>query len=487
MQDILKIFCYDITSFLFGGYNMRKVVLRMNEENKYLIIKKLVETNGNKKRAAVKLGCTLRTVNRLILKYKNEGRSGFVHGNRGRIPSVAIPLDLKNKIIRLYIDEYADSNFTQFCEIVQEDLNISISDTTLNKWLREEHIISPKARKKTKKLLKKLLKSQLENASSKKAQNEIKETLAVIDDKEAHPRRPRCKYMGEMIQMDASSYEWISGQIWHLHLAVDDATGEVVGAYFDYQETLKGYYNVFYQILLNYGIPAMFYTDRRTVFEYKRKNNAFDDEDTFTQFSYACHNLGVEIKTTSVAQAKGRIERMNQTFQSRLPIELRRAHITDIESANEFLKSYLKKFNDRFALRLNTTKSVFETQPSIEKINCTLAILSPRKIDAGHSIRFHNRIYIPANENGTPIYLKNGTDCMVIESFDGNLYVNILDRIYIMQEIPEHSLYSTDFDVVAKEKKPCSKYIPPMEHPWKRASYLNYLAKQKHRISGANV
>lgn len=290
-----------------------------------------------------------------------------------------------------------------------------------------------------------------------------------------------------MIQMDASSYEWISGQIWHLHLAVDDATGEVVGAYFDYQETLKGYYNVFYQILLNYGIPAMFYTDRRTVFEYKRKNNAFDDEDTFTQFSYACHNLGVDIKTTSVAQAKGRIERLNQTFQSRLPVELRRAHITDIESANEFLKSYLKKFNDRFALHLNTTKSVFETQPSIEKINCTLAILSPRKIDAGHSIRFHNRIYVPANENGTPVYLKNGTDCMVIESFDGNLYVNILDRIYIMQEIPEHSLYSIEFDAAIREKKPGRKYIPPMEHPWKRASYLNYLAKQKHRNSGANV
>ncbi|MFR1450123.1 MAG: hypothetical protein ACLSSU_09310 [Beduini sp.] len=71
----------------------------------------------------------------------------------------------------------------------------------------------------------------------------------------------------------------------------------------------------------------MFYTDRRTIFEYKRKNNAFDDEDTFTQFSYACHNLGVDIKTTSIAQAKGGIERMNQTFQSRLPIELRRVDV----------------------------------------------------------------------------------------------------------------------------------------------------------------
>lgn len=26
-----------------------------------------------------------------------------------------------------------------------------------------------------------------------------------------------------------------------------------------------------------------------------------------------------------------------------------------------------------------------------------------------------------------------------------------------------------------------------MEHPWKHASYLNYLAKQKHLNSGANV
>ena len=59
----------------------------------------------------------------------------------------------------------------------------------------------------------------------------------------------------------------------------------------------------------------MFYTDRRTVFEYKRKDKPSDAEDTFTQFSYACHNLGIEIKTTSVPQAKGRVERLNQTLQ----------------------------------------------------------------------------------------------------------------------------------------------------------------------------
>ncbi len=65
---------------------------------------------------------------------------------------------------------------------------------------------------------------------------------------------------------------------------------------FDVQETLEGHYNVFHQILTDCGIPGMFQTDRRTVSEYKRKNNAFDDEDTFTQFSYACHQLDVEKK-----------------------------------------------------------------------------------------------------------------------------------------------------------------------------------------------
>lgn len=472
---------------MIGGYTMRKVELNMNEQHKYEIIKKLVDTNGNKKRAAIQLNCTVRTVNRLILKYKNDGKASFIHGNRGRLPSTTIPLDIKNKIIKLYIDDYIDTNFTHFCEIVEEDLHISISDTTLNKWLRDENVTSPKARKSTRHSLKLSLKSQLDNTNSKILQNDLKEAIAIIDDKDAHPRRSRCKYMGEMIQMDASSFEWIKGHIWQLHLAVDDATGEVVGAFFDTQETLKGYYNVFYQILTNYGIPAMFYTDRRTVFEYKRKNNAFDDDDTFTQFSYACHNLGVDIKTTSVAQAKGRIERMNQTFQSRLPVELRRAHITDIESANEFLKSYLKKFNDKFALHLNTTKSVFETQPSFEKINHTLAVLSPRKIDSGHSIRFKNKLYLPVTENGTKVYLKKGTTAMVIESFDGKLYVNVLDQIHIMQEIPLHEQVSKEFDDVEKEKKTKKYYIPPMEHPWKHASYLNYVAKQKHRMNGANV
>lgn len=48
---------------------MRKVELTMSEDFKYTTIKKLVESNGNKKAVARKHHCTIRTINRLIMKY----------------------------------------------------------------------------------------------------------------------------------------------------------------------------------------------------------------------------------------------------------------------------------------------------------------------------------------------------------------------------------------------------------------------------------
>lgn len=77
----------------------------------------------------------------------------------------------------------------------------------------------------------------------------------------------------QMIQMDASLHHWFGNVKSQLHIAIDDCTGQIVGAFFDSQETLNGYYHVFYQILTTYGIPAMFYTDRRTVLEYKKKHS----------------------------------------------------------------------------------------------------------------------------------------------------------------------------------------------------------------------
>jgi hypothetical protein len=256
-----------------------------------------------------------------------------------------------------------------------------------------------------------------------------------------------------MIQMDASEYVWFGNVKAHLHIAVDDATGTLVGAWFDPQETLNGYYHVLHQILNQYGIPYQFFTDNRTVFEYKQKNDSNVEKDTFTQFGYAYKQLGIDIRTSSVPQSKGRVERMNGTLQSRLPIELRLNGISSIEEANEFQKSYLKKFNKRFALPIDNIKSVFETQPDTEKINLTLAVLSSRKIDNGSCLKYHNNYYLPVGCSGLAVHHRKGTSAMVIKAFD-------LAKLLC---------------------EPKKKYIPPMSHPWKQASFERYMKKQAHR------
>lgn len=95
---------------------MKKVELRMKEEIKYLTIKKLIETNGNKKRAAIKLNCSVRSIDRMIAGYKAKGKEFFIHGNRGRVPVKALPVELKDEIEQLYLSKYYDCNYTVFTE-----------------------------------------------------------------------------------------------------------------------------------------------------------------------------------------------------------------------------------------------------------------------------------------------------------------------------------------------------------------------------------
>ena len=453
----------------------------MNEHMKYKVIKNLVDKNGNKKRAAIQLQCSIRTVNRLINKYKSYGKAAFVHGNRNRKPSTTFSKETRLFITSLYKKEYPDANYKFFCEILLEDHGISISSTTLNNWLREEFIISPQARRKTKNNLKMLIHEKLNHSTSKAQSNLLIQSLDTIDASLAHPRRERCKYIGEMLQMDASEFFWLPDVKWHLHVAVDDASGAIHGAYFDYQETLNGYYNVLYQILSDYGIPYSFLTDKRTIFEYKRKNKPMDEDDTFTQFSYACFQLGIELNTTSVAQAKGRVERLNQTLQSRLPIELRRAHITTIEQANEFLTHYIKKYNSQFALCVNSSKSVYEKQPEKERINRILSVISERIIDNGHCAKYKKDYYIPADSNGIKSYFVPKTKCLMIEAFDGTLYMSIGEQVFLAQKVMKHQSVSKFFDNEVEKKKEKKKYIPPMSHPWRRQNFIDFRNKQMHR------
>ena len=106
---------------------MRKVELRMNEKEKYEVIKELVDHNGNKNRAAKKLGISRRQIDRLIIKYKEKGKSAFVHGNRNKKPVSTLDKSISEDIILLYKNKYQDWNFQHFKEFLEHNENIKVS------------------------------------------------------------------------------------------------------------------------------------------------------------------------------------------------------------------------------------------------------------------------------------------------------------------------------------------------------------------------
>lgn len=413
---------------------MKGLQLTMKEKDKYKTIAKVHNKKISIKRAAIILGLSERRVRDLLLIYKNDGLSGFSHKSKNKTPVNKAPSELSNTIIALYENKYYGFNFTHFNEKLEELENIKVSYGFLYKTLSEAGFTSPKANKKIKK--------------NKK-----------------HPSRERKKCFGELVQMDASIHLWFGNTKYTLHAAIDDSTGTLLGAYFDKQETLYGYYNVFYQILTKYGIPMCFYTDKRTIFEYKKKSQDIQN-DTFTQFQTACNFLGTDIITTSVPQAKGRIERLFNTLQDRLISEMRLKGIKSVEEANKFLQEYIHIFNNKFALQIDYTTSMMEIAPKLEEINVYLSIFTKRKVNNGCTVSISNKQYFPVL-NDDKVYLYPKTDVIILKAFNSDIYILHDNKFYNTIEFIKDSNPVKE-ETIVKERK---VYRPPATHPWKAASY----------------
>ena len=147
---------------------MRKVLLNMKEQKKYEVIKKLCEVNGNKQRAAITLGVSIRTINRLIAQYKTNGKQSFSHKNKGRKPKTTIDETIKSRVIELYNQDFYDTNLVHFSELLKEHHQICISAETIRLWLLELNIPSVKAHRQTRRQVVQKLKALKQQVSTKK-------------------------------------------------------------------------------------------------------------------------------------------------------------------------------------------------------------------------------------------------------------------------------------------------------------------------------
>ena len=340
--------------------NNRKVeylMLKQKDLKRATLIEACIKGQCTVKQVATALGLSERRVKQIKKEVKENGVKSIQHGNRGRKPKNTISDETRKRILELRSSyEYEISNFKHFQELLKERENIDISYSALYNILRNAGIKSPKRHRKTK----------------------------------LHHRRKRKECEGMMLQADGTPFDWFGDERkYSLHGFIDDATGKITGLYMCKNECLLGYLEVLRQTLENYGIPVSLYPDKYSVFFPPKKVNDHitieeqlnGREKGITQFGRIVEELGIEMFPASSPQAKGRIERLWETLQSRLTTEFRINNIKTIDEANIFLISYIEKYNSKFAIEASSKKSVFLKLPKRYNLDELLCVRFERSID----------------------------------------------------------------------------------------------------------
>ena len=436
------------------------------EELKYTTIERIINNKITIKEAMYILNQSRRNINRLINKYKDEGKNGFIHKNKGKENKNKKSNKTINELENLYLKEYYDYNFTAFYDEISEKYDISYD--VMLKAFKKDDIISPLSTKKTIKLYNENINKTIkENKIENQEKIELYKSRIIEAEKaHTHIRRSSNLYaFGQEIQMDACFKLWFGEITSALHLAVDKGTKKVLFGWLEYEEITRGYFVLLYNIIINYGIPLKIKTDNRNSF-----SNGKNKVDT-TQFGSICNELGISLVTTSIATSKSNVERENGTFKNRLIAELRHERITDIDSANEYLNNiFIPKMNAKFSYKIN--KNVMkENNYSDLELNLIISEKYERLIDNASSIKYKNKYYIPVNPNtGEAVSFASKTICILIITYDAELWSKIENKYYIMLEIEKReTVMEKEDNSSIKEHK---KYIPPSNHPW-RKSYKN--------------
>lgn len=191
----------------------------------------------------------------------------------------------------------------------------------------------------------------------------------------------------------------IGGEAFALHGAVDDATGEILALYFTPNECLEGYFEIMRQIITNHGIPISLYCDRHTIF-ISPKDGKLSIEDQLkgktvnaTQFGRAMEELGVNIIRVHSPQAKGRIEKLWGTLQSRLPVEFKIHGITTMDAANAFLARVMDAYNKKFSVEPESPEEAFRKPDAGINLDNVLCKKVKRTIIEGSAFSYKGQYY----------------------------------------------------------------------------------------------
>ena len=316
--------------------------LTMQEEKRLEVIQRVFRSELTVVQAALVMGVSERQCYRIKARVGKGGAKGVVHGNRGRPCKRKTKEKVVNRIVELAQGKYRDFNDHHLTEKLKEQEKIKLCREKVRQLLRAHGIASPKKRRGIK----------------------------------HRSRRERRASEGMMLQVDGSPHDWLQGRGPRLCLigAIDDATSKVMGALFVQAESSWGYFKLFCEIFTEQGVPQSIYTDCHSVFWTDREptlpEQLINTKPT-TEVGRGLEELGVTLILAHSPQAKGRIERLWNTFQDRLVSELRLAKAETVEQATVVLQRYLPVHNRKFAKPAKAQPAWRKlSAPTIERALC---------------------------------------------------------------------------------------------------------------------
>ena len=212
-------------------------------------------------------------------------------------------------------------------------------------------------------------------------------------------KRERMPLAGMMVHQDASTHRWVPDSVWDLVVTMDDATGEHTSMFFCDQEGTASSFHGLGQTIARYGLFASLYSDRGSHYFTTPQAGGKVDKVNLTQVGRALKQLGIDHIAAYSPEARGRSERAFQTHQGRLPQELARAGITDMQDANQYLEQvYRIEHNREFAVAstLQGTAYVAFISGSLPDLLCEQ---HDRRVDNDNCVSFEGlSLQIPADE-----------------------------------------------------------------------------------------
>jgi transposase len=418
--------------------------MSQRELSRLEIIQRVCRKSLTQRRAAELLSLSLRQIKRLCKAYKRAGAAALISQRRGRPSNNRLPPHTISAAQELLRTRYCDFGPTLAHQYLDQTHGLRLGLESVRQLMIREGLWQPRRARK----------------------------LVV------HQLRERRACTGELIQIDGSPHDWFEGraQKCTLLVMVDDATSRLMHLSLVEGETTFNYFAAVRSYIRQHGKPLAFYSDKFSVFRVNMPNPLSGTG--LTQFGRAMKELSIELLCAHSPQAKGRVERANQTLQDRLTKELRLRGISSVEEANAYLPQFITDYNARFGREPRSAEDAHRPLSASEDLERILTLVERRTLSKNLTLSYGKVIYQITTKRAS--YTMRKARVEVREKSSGEIQIEYQGKalsysVYREQERQQSQVTETkmlDTALSRSKAQAARKYSPVAQsHPWRNFSY----------------